>query len=296
MISAYEGNVQIAWDATSLARFETCARYYYYSNIVGYRSKKTSIHLTFGVHYHKALENYTALRLRLADHKTALTQTLRQLLIDSKSFESEDSYKNREILFRTVFDYLEHYQHDNLKTVVLNNGLAATELSFRFELDSSTMLCGHMDRIVEYNEQFYTMDHKTTKSAIGSQYFDQYSVSVQMPLYTLAGQVVYNVPTKGILIDAVQILVSGTRFGRAPIPFGKAWLDEWLEITKHKIALAKQYAKADYWPMNRTACHNYGGCPFRRVCSRSPEVRQMFLDADFIIDRWDPLIPRNVEE
>lgn len=295
-ISAYEGTIQIAWDSTSLSRFLTCPRLYYYTNIKGYKPKKVSVHLEFGIYYHSALELYTKMVVKGADHRTALHYAVLAALISSKDFKSDDTYKNRAILIKTIVDYLEHYRHDTIKPIILENNQPAVELSFRFELDQSTIFCGHMDRLVEFNNEIYTLDHKTTKMALGKMYFDQYSVSVQPPLYTLAGQVVYNKPTKGILIDAAQILVGGTRFQRHPVPFGKAWLTEWVEMIKHKIALAYQYAKSDFWPMNPTACHKFGGCDFRSVCSRSPEVRHLFLSADFVIDRWDPLVIRNGAE
>ena len=56
------------------------------------------------------------------------------------------------------------------------------------------------------------------------------------------------------------------------------------------------YAEAGYWPMNDTACDKFGGCRFREVCSKSPDVREMFLKTDFIkleeAGRWNPLKSR----
>jgi hypothetical protein len=54
----------------------------------------------------------------------------------------------------------------------------------------------------------------------------------------------------------------------------------------------EEYAKEGYWPQNDTACDKYGGCRFRGVCSRSPSVRQAFLDSDFRREMWNPLDTR----
>ena len=51
-------------------------------------------------------------------------------------------------------------------------------------------------------------------------------------------------------------------------------------VAQHRFA--ESYAEADYWPMNDTACGMYGGCRFRGVCSKSPQVRERFLDLAFI--------------
>jgi hypothetical protein len=55
---------------------------------------------------------------------------------------------------------------------------------------------------------------------------------------------------------------------------------------------AKWYAEDDYWPQNDKSCHKYGGCPFREVCSKSPSVRDKFLESGFVRREWNPLIPR----
>jgi hypothetical protein len=44
--------------------------------------------------------------------------------------------------------------------------------------------------------------------------------------------------------------------------------------------------------MNLSACGNYGGCPFRELCSRSPKVRENFLKSDYVDHNWDPLKAR----
>jgi hypothetical protein len=113
-----------------------------------------------------------------------------------------------------------------------------------------------------------------------------------MPLYTIAGKIIAEKPIRGVIIDGIQLLVSGARFNRAPLTYSEAWLTEFMQNVEHKIALASSYFDNNYWPMNETACGNYGGCAFKKVCSRSPEVRDIFLNADFKVNRWDPLITR----
>ncbi len=154
------------------------------------------------------------------------------------------------------------------------------------------VLCGHLDRVVEFTGGTYVMDRKTSSSTIGSAYFDQYSPDNQMSLYTMAAKVIYQTPVKGVIIDAVQIAVGFSRFSRGFTYRTDSEIEEWLANTRNWLRIAEGYASNGFWPMNDKACHHYGGCVFRKVCSKSPEVRQRFLESDFVKNPWNPLVPR----
>jgi hypothetical protein len=118
-----------------------------------------------------------------------------------------------------------------------------------------------------------------------------------MSLYTLAGGVVLGTEIKGIIIDAAQILLdSPNRFVRGFSYRTGDQLDEWLRSLEFTLAYAKSCAENEFWPMNDTACDRFGGCPFRAICSKSPDVRSKFLPSMFSQqpeeERWNPLRPR----
>ena len=48
--------LQIAWDSTSLGTLKECPRKYQYSIMLGKQPREISVHLTFGLYYHAALE------------------------------------------------------------------------------------------------------------------------------------------------------------------------------------------------------------------------------------------------
>ena len=158
--------------------------------------------------------------------------------------------------------------------------------------DSETiLLSGHLDRVVEFSGDLWVLDRKTTKSTLGSYYFDQYSPNNQMTLYSLAGKVVLGTSVKGVIIDAAQIAVGFSRFERGFTLRTESQLEEWMENFREWVEQAHRFAQTNFWPMNDTACHQYGGCPFRGVCNKSPEVREKWL-ADFGTSFWDPLQTR----
>src|SRR5207253_6250737 len=136
-------------------------------------------------------------------------------------------YKNRETIVGLVVDYLDHFADDPASTFILDDGSPAVELSFRYELDwgpsvdgnwapirdggpvhsQPYLLCGHLDRVVNYLDGLYVMDRKTSISTLSSYYFDQWTPSNQMTLYTFAGKVILHSPIKGVIIDAAQVLL-----------------------------------------------------------------------------------------
>ena len=293
--------IQYAWDSTSLSWFKECPRKYQYFMIEGWRGLHENVHIRFGGLFHEALESYDRHRFEGLDHDDALDLVVHDALLktwdNGAPWVSENPNKNRENLIRSIIWYCDHFLEDSAQTVRLANGKPAVELSFKMELDWGVrgqpyLLCGHLDRVVNFIGGAYVMDRKTTSSTIGSNFFDQYDPDNQMSLYSLAAKVIYKTPVKGVIIDGVQIAVGFSRFSRGFTYRTEAQLEEWLNDTRSWLALAEQYATAGHWPMNDKSCHHYGGCPFRKVCSKSPEVRGTFLESDFHKVPWNPLTPR----
>lgn len=302
--------IQYAFDSTSLGMLKTCPRLYQYTMIDGWASPVESIHLRFGIEYHSALQDYDLHRAQGHDHETSLRLVVRNLLISSADWNPNrdtkaGKYKNRDTLVALVVGYLDHFVDDPAQTYIMENGRPAVELSFRFELDfhpivdvgQPYLLSGHLDRVVEFNGALFVMDHKTTTTTPGQYYFHQYEPNNQMTLYTIGGQVVLNSPIKGVIISAAQILLTEpNRYIRGFTFRTQDQLEEWMTDLRVLLTNNEAYAEAGYWPMNDTACDKFGGCRFREVCSKSPDVREMFLKTDFIKleegDRWNPLKSR----
>lgn len=159
------------------------------------------------------------------------------------------------------------------------------------------LLCGHLDRVVTFQEELFVMDRKTTTTSLGSYFFDRFEPDNQMTLYTLASQVILGATVKGVIVDGCQILLDKpNQFTRGMTYRTPDQLTEWVESLKFILSEAENYAKFNYWPMRDTSCGMYGGCKFRDICSKSPGVRERFLESAFIkreeSERWNPLKPR----
>lgn len=306
--SSFSSTLQIGWDSTSLSALKTCPRLYFYSIICGYAPRQANVHLTFGLLFHSALEHYDHQRAREVDHDEAVLRVVKKLMIETwdttlsrpMAVLCEDPNKNRFSLVRTVVWYLENFREDPLKTVILANGKPAVELSFRFETEYKTadgtpfLYCGHQDRLVSFNDETCILDRKTTKHTISPSFFEQFTPHNQFTGYILGGQVLHpENPPKRLIVDAAQVAATFSRFERGLVERSEFQLNEWYESLGYWLKLAEGFAKANYWPMNESACGNYGGCPFRGPCSRKTEnVRKAFLESGFVRRVWDPLKAR----
>lgn len=290
--------LQTVWDSTSLSLFKQCPYKYYLTMIEQWASKETAIELSFGIAYHSALETFDKATASGMAYEDAVIEAVRTALIHTTFWTPKDNLRTRYTLCRAVVWYLEHFKDDNATTVILRNGQPAVELSFKFDtgVDSSTgetfILSGHMDRVVDYDNQIFVMDRKSTKSQITSQFFDRYTPDNQMSMYTLAGKVVLGLPISGVIIDAVHLAVSFCTFGRGFANRTPQMIDDWFEDTIFYLNLADKCAQEKHYPQNDLACNLYGGCQFKKICRKDPSVRQAFLEADFERRVWDPSKPR----
>jgi len=302
LLSFAPSGLQTAWDATSLAAFEKCPRYYYFRHIKGWQPINRSVHLTFGGIYASSLEHYHKHVAAGMTKQEATRLVLRQAMVDTwiypadpedgpgTPWESFHNAKTRDTLLRSIIWYLDQFADDNTPTVILSDGTPAVEYSFTVPFTKDYLYCGHIDRLVEYSGGIYVMDQKTTGSTLTAKFFSNFTPDIQMSGYTWAGKIIFNLPVSGVIIDAAQIAVGFTRFERGFIHRPQSLLDEWYENSLTTIEAAKAAHESNHYRMNRTACGNFGGCEFRKICSRAPEHRDNILAAEFTREtQWDPL-------
>jgi PD-(D/E)XK nuclease superfamily len=303
----YGTQLQYAFDSTSLGWYKECPKKYEYSMIHGYTTKSEQVNLLFGIWFHEALEEYYKLRQLYVDtdaaytHEETLYYVVHNLLCktyyreaEGKPYtgpwQSDHATKTRDTLIRSVIWYLDEFgPFDPCKTLILANGKPAVELSFQLDIGNDLVLCGHLDRLVNFAGENYVLDHKTSSSTITNYYFEQYSPDNQMSLYTLAAQSIYKVPAKGVMIDAVQIAVGFSKTTRGFTYRTPTELQEWLDETRLIIEDIHRDVNRGYFVHNDKSCHKYGGCPFRKVCGSDPSVRPAILRSEYVVKKWNPL-------
>lgn len=312
-------NIQFAWDSVSLSAALSCPRRYYYQSIKGYvpRNPNYAIALVFGILFHEGLEHYHRARAKGADHNEAVEAAVKHLIAqpatatlpdDSdievmKETTDEDddgvTFRNSKLrtryyLFRAVVWYLDNYENEQFSTVILPSGEPAVEQSFRVPLPidvagTQLILCGHIDRVVSFNDFYYVVDYKTTKS-LTTQFFAMFNLSHQMTGYTVGGNVILDKPVQGVWIDGAALQVGGVKFGRAETRRTPSQIGEYFDMLGKVVADVIHYDKTDNWPMNTSACYF---CDFKGICSLPPELRPAYLKAQFEQKPgWNPLANR----
>jgi len=310
--------LQFAWDATSLSTFKACPRKFYYTQMLSLRGKERAAPLVFGGHLHDALERYERALHAGVPFNDAVRDTVIYLLKvtttrvkfvnqETKKEEerlifwtTDDTTRTRETLVRAFVWYTEQFRNDPLKAYILANGKPALELSFRLELPLKTpngnpyLWCGHIDKVAELQGNLYIQERKHTKQTLAPSYFDKYSPNTQVTGYIFSAAVILQRPVGGAFIDAAQTAVSFSRYARGMQNRTQDQISEWYRGTLYWIKQAEACAVDNFWPMNEESCSNFGGCPFRSVCSKDPKVRKNFLDSDFEHRAWNPLEDREV--
>lgn len=207
--------------------------------------------------------------------------------------------KDRYALIRAVVWYCEEQPEDmalGLAPINLPNGQPAVELPFRLPMPWKTpsgepyILAGYLDSIVRFGDELFIADDKTTKHMLNKGFWDGFSPHVQVDTYDLAGSIMFpDLPIKGVIIEGTQLLVGGARFGKHPIYHNEAQREEYFAELEGVIREAEKYAEAGHWPMRRSSCTI---CGFKKICSKSPQVREQYLAADFKKKHWNPLQER----
>lgn len=293
--------LQQSFDNTSLSIFKDCPRKYYYSIILGWRPNSKAPPLLFGSAYHDCLELFEKRRAEGIGHTDALREAVRKAFVLAEAGFGDDSARSKLTLLRSLVWYSEQYMHDVLSTYVFPNGRVGLEMSFSFPLpfgpepNQHYYYSGHMDRLAMYSGALYTVERKHTKTTLSEAFFQRYYFSSQIGGYVYAGKVVFDTPVSGAIIDATQVAVNFSRFGRSVVHRVNEHLEEWMSDAHYWIRQVEMAWKEDYWAANTESCGKYAGCQFRKVCSKSPATRKLILETEFRQDRWDPTAVRGDE-
>lgn len=210
----------------------------------------------------------------------------------------ENKEKNRNTLVRLVCWYCDEQPEEEGIQPITINGRPAVELSLRTPLPfinkygERYILAGYVDRLVDFQDENWIADNKTTKKTLGKTYWSTWRPNYQMETYDiLVNATMPELKTKGVLIEAAQALVGGAEFGTMPIRYTDTQREEYLRDLEYWLGQAEKFAEDDYWPMNRRSC---GFCSLRTICAMPTEKRRLqSLKADYEVKKWNPLEDRN---
>lgn len=162
-------------------------------------------------------------------------------------------------------------------------------------------LAGHIDRVAHLGSEVFVCDYKTSKYALDSEWLKSFQPSNQFLLYYTAAQIlesqpntVFPAPPAGVLVDGIQVAVNFNRFSRFPLRYTPADAEQFLQDFAALVRLKAAGAAAlGEWPAESdTACHEYRGCEFLSVCTKSRPQWDRELKQGFTKGCWDPSRPR----
>ncbi len=304
-----DSELQWVWSASSLETLMACPYEYYNSGVRGRRLKggdHASLPMEWGTALHNSLgERDKVLALGGTTHE-ATEAAVRQALssgpslipVDPTDTKLKPKFRARtlESLVKTTIWYCDFYKDEYLPVIMLE-GEPAVEVPFMVPLPikrpdgGDYFLRGYFDAIVEHEGKITPLERKTTLNTLGTSYFGGYNPNVQFSTYALVTQIMFGQKRcRGIMLDAIQIAMNFSRFGRCPINRTEAQHEMFLRSICKAIKANEQCVEEKFWEQRESSCGRYGGCTFKRVCEKDPNLHEMHLrGADFVTRERTPL-------
>lgn len=301
-------------DNTSLERFITCARSAEYYIIRQREARSTNIALKFGGAIHKALETKY-----IYGEGEAVRQKENEVLL--KEFQDivvpPDDHRTPDRAIEVVKKYHEKYPQE-LFHVVEQDGHPLVEVRFAEELGTVEVFSdlymyeagvrrqfrvdrifvvwtGRIDLIVEWDSQYWVVDHKTTQ-IMGDGYFGDFELSQPTVGYCWAAQRRFGFTIAGLVLNALAVRKytpkgKPTEFQRRRYPYPQWQLTEWQPNTLAVVGRFIADWKDGYFPMETKWCFGkYGRCQYHAICTSRPQDREeILLGADYQNVDWNPL-------
>lgn len=314
------------YDNFTLSVYQECPRKFQYRILKGLVSKRQHRALDFGIALHLGLASWYEFPETLDDaqrkeyfeeiNKLATLAALAEVpsviysTVESPSLEirrefaikkalavlpplpafAPDDRRTHTLLEALLNAYFEKYRHEQFKVV-------AVEKNFVFVLSDGNLYSGIIDLIIkDLQGEVRPFEHKTTYSLTN---FDRnFTPNQQVTGYSkgLRDLLFSETVSDLITINAIAVprrednTVKPTDFGRFDVKREESQIQEFEADAVETIASMKRDLEKGYFRHNTTACNKFGGCPYKRICSR-PRGLEREATAQTYYDQkhWDPL-------
>ena len=285
-------------DSTMLTSWD-CPKKWEFAHGRRYGHEGKSIHLIAGAAYAKGLEVARLSYVQGADPETCLERGTEALLMEYGEAECPpDSAKTAERMVGALEFYFDQYplETDPARVAIIS-GRPAVEWTFALPLPFShpetgepLLFTGRTDMICEFAGGLYAEDDKTT-SQLGSSWSKQWELRGQFTGYGWAAREL-GIKLAGTLVRGVSILKTRYDTAQAIINQPDWKIDQWVEYRDHRLAqMISAYREGRFIPALGEKCNEYGGCPFKSVCTIPPAQRPNWLAVNFVENEWSPLNP-----
>lgn len=293
-------------DSSMLSAFKACEHKGLLEYLYHLRRSETSIHLTAGGAYAKALEIYrTAF---YGEKKTREEAVMAGFMAGLKEWpkDEEDHEGEPKSLWNILSAFVATTEEwppetDYIKPATTINGRLGVEFTFAIPIPgifhpvtgNPVLYAGRFDELAEYAGGLYVEDDKTT-TAIGPTWANQWALRSQFTGYCWAAQM-YGIPVAGAVIRGIAIQKTQFKFA-VSIQQRSQWeIDRWLRTTQHllkRMMVAWKHMSFQY--DLDSSCTLYGGCPYRTLCEK--KNWQNWLEPEFKRVVWNPLEIHKIPE
>lgn len=294
-------------DSTKLQCFMACPRRYFYEHALGWRPLTPSNHLIFGQAWHEALEH---ILINGFENKSLVEAFDKFMATYRATFpEATDDLmggKTPENAMKALVQYVGHYAAD-----LHDYNVLLTEVGGQVAIREDRLLSFKMDAVMQRvrDGALMVMEHKTG-SRFTSLWEMQWSLSVQCGTYTYALDCMYHDPANryGLIVNGAFFQPKKIDFHRVPVlkpmKMMNAWLNmvnAWYESLETEFEVLRN-DEADNpamyaFPMNPTACTDYGGCGFHDFCTSwaNPLANADQPPYGYKVEYWNPLEQKTIK-
>lgn len=252
-----------------LSDFMGCPRYAENRWIKGWVPKTTKPSLLFGEVFHGALKVW----YETGDKEKALEEFNKLPITISDDHRTPD-------FGRAIFkQYVAKYKQEPWKSLYL-------ETEFRVDIQETDILYGGtIDQIVEWNNQIYVVDHKTTRS-LGLSFFDGYRPHPQTDGYCMACREICG-KCAGVIVNGISVAKQPKeRFQRFTSGRSDYELDEFRRTFISHVDEFERCLEKKEFPKRTTYCNRWGKCMYWDVCvyGSDPEYVKKLVEMKFDVE------------
>lgn len=290
-------------DSSLITAFRACPQKAFMEYFLHYKTKSPSVHLHAGGAYAHGIEAARrAFYEEGRDEETSMALGVGALLKFYGTFSCpEDSAKSATRMAGALEYYFTQYpmSTDEAVPITLPSGKRGIEFSFLEPLDNNhpvtgdpLLYAGRFDMIADFAGGIFGEDDKTATS-LGASWSKQWDMRSQFTAYCW-GAAKAGLPLQGFLVRGVSILKTKYDTLQA-VTYRPQWvIDRWYEQTYRDIERMKMMWEQNDWDYDLdSACQEYGGCTFRKLCLSSDPAP--WIAMDFSRRKWDPVSREETE-
>tara|TARA_Y100000593_G_scaffold82293_1_gene154511 strand:- start:4163 stop:5125 length:963 start_codon:yes stop_codon:yes gene_type:complete len=282
-------------DASKLQCFMDCPRQYFYRYVLGWSHSGSNIHLIFGEGWHRSMEHILRDGYGTDSIREAYEVCLKYYREHFDETEDQKYFpKSPEAVIPALVEYCHRYSQDDFEVL-------HTEVAGKVPIDENRNMHFRLDAVCKDEKGIYVLEHKTA-SRLTSTWSNQWSLSMQVSLYTHALHMMYDPnDVYGVIVNGVIFRKNGNDYIRVPVrkspEMMKAW---WWNVLHFMDMLDWNFEELDKcteddevmtaFPMNTQSCTKYFGCMYQDFCKMWPNPLQRADEPPlgFVIDRWNP--------